>query len=455
MTLKSGFILNPEEVCMLTIDPMHYIPFQSNELDQIETGICCTKPKEKIMKCKAIYTITAPILLTVLAQLSWGAGSTPLLNLRDANALKPKASPFFPKETNLSGSGNVIQKTFSKPSSQNLAPNLNSTLQSGGGADTGAGGPLGSAKVYPYEIADLLKRSKAPSVYILRSLEAIFSFGDQMDGPYSSAAKKLFGGEKTIYEALQEVQFEAREHGPCFGKNKKGEDVPAPASAINSPHICFSLELLANLLDKEKVQSEILALVIHEVSHTLGTSEIEAYLLQNLVKSSLTNDPYDKIQKLVEAYRSDAKNTLIDVTYLLEKFSQLNPQDVCMGVSRLPQMINDLLQRNMKSLGDSEKNGISFLAPPEISSLQGTLIKSINAMTYCTTTNPAYQNMIEAFGNKSEISLLDFQAALFPGQKMSKVPNWTIHRLDSKNESALKLELSDMKSALTDILNNL
>ncbi len=97
--------------------------------------------------------------------------------------------------------------------------------------------------------------------------------------------------------------------GPCFDSEGNAVD----ASAKDFPIICFSLERLSSRLSNDTVQPELLALVLHEVSHGEGveTTESEAVIIQNIVKSGLTNEPYSKILNLVKSYRSDFKDTLV------------------------------------------------------------------------------------------------------------------------------------------------
>lgn len=324
--------------------------------------------------------------------------------------------------------------------------------QEGGGADTGGGNTIGSAKVTAEDVKKYIEQSKDLSVYIFRREEFLLLSPQHSGSAFESLGKKLFKGQKTIYQALNEAVLQPKEKGPCYDSQGKEVD----ASAKDAPKLCFSLERLSARLNADSVQSEVLAIVAHEVSHMVGTTESEAKFLQGMVKDSLANDPFNKLPKLIKQYKYDVKDALDNANYLREKADALPVQELCSGLSVQFPMLNQLLQNNMNSLTDNEKNGIAYSAPNEIAAIQGTLLKSMNTMTFCNYSNPAYQEIVKKFNGKDEMPLPEFQSALYPDAvNMIAPPNWIIRRQNPSDLNALKLEIIDMSNALKDILNSI
>ena len=324
--------------------------------------------------------------------------------------------------------------------------------QVGGGADTGGGNTIGSATVTTEDVKKYIELSKDLSVYIFRRKEFLL-LSSQHDGTVlASLGKKLFKVQKSVYQVLRDAVLQPKEKGPCY--DSQGNEVDA--SAKDAPNLCFSLERLSARLNKDSVQSEVLAIVAHEVSHMVGTTESEAKFLQGMVKDSLANDPFNKLPKLIKQYKSDVKDSLDNINYLSEKIDTLTVQEICSGLSVQFPMLSDLLQNNMNSLTDNGKNGFAYSSPEDISAIQGTLLKSMNMMTFCNYSNPTYQEIVKKFNGKTEMPLPEFQVALYPDAvNMIAPPNWIIRRQNPSDLNALKLEIIDMSNALKDILNKI
>lgn len=317
-----------------------------------------------------------------------------------------------------------------------------------GGVDTGGGNGLGAGKIYPVEIKAILKKVKEPSTYILRRIEFISGISNGF-GLYPDLTRKLFQEKKTIYQALSEADIQPR-MGPCY--DRAGNEVDA--SAKDAPILCFSLTRLSERLNKDSAEGEILALFIHELSHMVEIDD-PAFVLQTIVKTSLVNEPLKKIPSLVKKYRSDLKDVIESVDYLITQLSQIQNQEICSGLSALMPMTNNLLQKNMNNMMDENQTGISFLAPLELATLQGVLLRSINALPFCLIANPEYQKITQAFKGQSEITIAEYQTRLYPEAKMDLVPKGIIRRVQAGDTKVLRQEISDMKSSLLEIDSSL
>ncbi|MFN3697716.1 MAG: hypothetical protein ACK4VO_09775 [Pseudobdellovibrio sp.] len=324
--------------------------------------------------------------------------------------------------------------------------------QQGGGADTGGGNTIGSAKVTAEEVKKYIEKSKDLSVYIFRRKEFLLLSPQHRGSSFELLGKKLFKGQKSIYQALIEAVIRPVESGPCYDSQGKEVD----ASAKDAPNLCFSLERLSARLNADSVQSEVLAIVAHELSHMVGTTESEAKFLQGMVKDSLANDPYNKLPKLIKQYKSNVNDALDNVNYLSKKVDALTVQELCVGLSVQLPLLNQLLQNNLNSLTDNEKNGIAYSSSKEISAIQATLLKSINSLTFCNYSNPDYQEIVKKFNGRDKMLLPEFQMTLYPDEiGMITPPNWIIRRLYPMNLNSLKLELFDMSNALKNILSSI
>ena len=138
----------------------------------------------------------------------------------------------------------------------------------GGGADTGGGNTIGSAKVTCEDVKKYIEKSKDLSVYIFRREEFLLLNSQNNGASFDSLGKKLFKGNKSIYQVLSEAKLQPKEQGPCY--DSKGNEVDA--NAKDAPNICFSLERLSARLNTDSVQSEVLAIVAHEISSLIASA---------------------------------------------------------------------------------------------------------------------------------------------------------------------------------------
>ena len=323
-----------------------------------------------------------------------------------------------------------------------------------GGADTGGGNLLGSTKATQAQVAIYIGQSKQVSTYILRRLEYILTYYSDSDLSISMN-KKLFHGSKNIYQALAEAQFNVLNNGACIDTEGKEVD----ASAKDAPSICFSLDRLANKLTTDSLQSEILAIVIHEVSHMVGTTEVEAITLQQAVKNSLANDPFTKIPNLVQAYKAQVSLTIASLAYLRDQYGQLQNEEICSSLLFLGPLLTDILWKNVNSMSDVEKNGISYSSPKYMGYVQGTSLKSLNTWTFCMNRLPTFkgfnESVLAGFKGRNEMSAAEFQIMIHPEQTSMPAPAWIIRQLAPSNREALRLEINDMLAGLTEVLNNI
>ena len=93
-----------------------------------------------------------------------------------------------------------------------------------------------------------------------------------------SPMAKLFSGSKNFVDVIQETGFEVRMSGPCF--DAKGVPMDGSIYASKTGFLCLSPFLMGPKLTEQNFESETAALMVHELSHVLGTDEEEADQIQ-------------------------------------------------------------------------------------------------------------------------------------------------------------------------------
>lgn len=142
-----------------------------------------------------------------------------------------------------------------------------------GGMDGGGGGTLPSHPASVYEIQDIAQESKEDLLYLLNSYEWREKY-DQKKPLY----QKLFGDSRKAQEILKDLRLEVRLDKPCY--TSQGVEVDGSIYALKPNTICLSAFRISQKLDKAVAKREVLALLMHEVSHFLGATEVEAVEFQ-------------------------------------------------------------------------------------------------------------------------------------------------------------------------------
>lgn len=151
-----------------------------------------------------------------------------------------------------------------------------------GGMDGGGGGTLPAQPTNIYAVADIAQESKATLLYLLNGYEDANKFSQN-----SSLYKKLFLGPQKVQDQLKALQLEVRMDKPCFTSANREVDASIYGAKPNT--ICLSAFRIAPKTDMAIAKREIHALLIHEISHFMGTTEDEAIELQKDIAWSILN----------------------------------------------------------------------------------------------------------------------------------------------------------------------
>ncbi len=147
-----------------------------------------------------------------------------------------------------------------------------------GGISGGGGGTLPATPASRYDIARALQLARGDLRIFLRGWE-----NDKFSS--SDLHKKMFGGTPNLLTVLESTDLEVADTKPCF--DHEGLPVDGSIYASFPGTICISSFTIAPKLSPEQVRTEVLALVIHELSHLVGADEKEAVELQKRAVAQL------------------------------------------------------------------------------------------------------------------------------------------------------------------------
>jgi hypothetical protein len=166
-----------------------------------------------------------------------------------------------------------------------LASLFFSTITWAGGTTAGGGNVQLPDQVKAEDLVQAVMLSRSVILSWLTSREIIYRghLSDNQCGEPENQAMcpiyaKLFDGKKTIFDVVHGAQVQTKFDGPCLDFNKKPNDGSMFGEKEGS--VCISISSIKEKLRDDNYQNQIAALLTHEFSHMLGTTEEEAVLLQ-------------------------------------------------------------------------------------------------------------------------------------------------------------------------------
>ncbi len=187
-----------------------------------------------------------------------------------------------------------------------------------GGISAGGGGTLPANPIGIYKVFDIMDTAKS-MLRMYLNYQRKYSNIKSLTG-----TDKYFFGTENLATQLEKTDIEILKDKPC--KNKFGKDVDASIHASRPNTICLSAFRVAPKLIAENAQKEILALLVHELSHFLGSTEQEAIDLQRRAALEL----HDSIAALSDVnfeilirYASDPLEQLTSTKDQIKKYSQI------------------------------------------------------------------------------------------------------------------------------------
>ena len=230
----------------------------------------------------------------------------------------------------------------------------NGGVISDGGVSHGGGGTTNPNPADPEWIVDASTHySGRVLLPWLNAQEEIYGRLDQQEKSKSPFAK-LFQDGRNIFDIVKSATIELRMAGPCF--DKEGASWDGSIYASKPEAICISPYTMAPKLNENNMRPETIALVIHELSHLLGTTEEEARAIQQ--------------RAIWDLSKMDLLGSLVKEDQLVDSLGKLNIMRFNLGMmisypSRIRQVDFAELWHDFLDLRDKEIN-FQFLASSAI-----------------------------------------------------------------------------------------
>ncbi len=164
------------------------------------------------------------------------------------------------------------------------------------GESSGGGGTTNPNPTTPDYIIQLVNRYAQQDLWAV--INAIEANGSGFATDAAAAYQKLFYGRRTIFDYLPLVSIELQLNEPCFDAN--GAPFDGSVYAHKPGAICISPFSMAPKLSDINAGPETLALILHELSHLLGTTEAEATAIQYVALGHLSKMDLDALKETIK-----------------------------------------------------------------------------------------------------------------------------------------------------------
>ena len=111
-----------------------------------------------------------------------------------------------------------------------------------------------------------------------KGIQSISKCEDPRNKGFCEIGAKLFDANPNIFEVVNQTEIETKMNEPCLDFNQQPNDGSMFGQKPGS--ICISISNIKEKLREDNYENQIVALLLHEVSHLLGTTEDEANYLQ-------------------------------------------------------------------------------------------------------------------------------------------------------------------------------
>jgi hypothetical protein len=201
-----------------------------------------------------------------------------------------------------------------------------------GGVDGGGGGTLPAKPIANYEFDQVIATAKRDLGLFTKQGMRNYS---RRTSEKSVINTKLYGGSITLWDILQTTDLEVLYDRPCKDANGHPRDGSIHASKPNT--ICLSAFLISPKTISERAKVEIYSLILHELSHLLGTTEAEAQEYQRDSAFFLaydTNNQTDGAKFVDQAFETNeqVEHTLFS---LKQNFDKLSDEEIAKAASEV------------------------------------------------------------------------------------------------------------------------
>lgn len=355
-----------------------------------------------------------------------------------------KTIKFYLSAILLTGACQVLAASQNEPTSWRVPDTKTGPgLRGGTGVDGGGGNRLASLHPSKEAIKTWIEFIKGPASLVLKRIEMVTGKPTSETSPLLvNLHKKLFAGKSTIYHALKEAQFQVQESGPCYDTSGKEVD----GSAKDMPKICISSQRLSKSLTLENAQPELLALVIHEVSHMMGATEKEAMKIQEIARAGLSSNPLDEIPGTVRQLARDFIKTSLNLSFLTHPSTRLSRNELCLELGKEKQKITRMLTDAFQIMNTE---GYLLLRPNQLFVFSAIYARATNMDSFCS--KELHKQLKIIFEGRKEISLDEWVIKNYDPAFIKQMPvlNENIYQIEPGDEETLRLESKKLQGYLT------
>lgn len=321
-----------------------------------------------------------------------------------------------------------------------------------GGVSDGGGNTISEM---PISMQELIESVELSSPLIAAWIQALEN-KEYPQGPKISASlyKKLFPKKgKNLLQVYLETGLEWRTQGPCF--NNKQEPREGSIFADQTNFICLSPFLIQKNSNTSFSTAQVSALLIHEVSHLLNTTEAEAETLQALALQDFRKFHFDttvkNLRKQIDGPQGGHLDKLLSYFYPWTHFPEnLAARDVMFW------MLN--FNQNLDLLLPSVDLPLQFLPTTKTVLLEAYQLKISVIVSYLHSVDPQYDEdtrqefknrLQETFNGRTTLTARELLMTVEnrdPGPEFDKV---TLRHCHSKLEASQELqEIEDFIQSL-------
>jgi hypothetical protein len=301
-----------------------------------------------------------------------------------------------------------------------------------GGMSGGGGGTLPAKPATAYDVWKAMldvKDDLRPFVRFLSWSRPIYIPSSKLE---ASINEKLFLGQRTLMDMLEETPLDYREDRPCT--DSAGKEVEGSVVNTRQGSICISAYRIAPRVTVDNVRIEVEGLVLHELSHILGTTEEEAVAFQQMAVEGLRNFSPSERKQMVQEFDFHAEG-------LAEKADELMLTSTELSAA-LNQHGPDIVV---------EKNLSVFDAPANFYDAFRTMqLIYLNQYIECQSSRPDHAYWCDQygklFGSSNEVAAIDLDLGTRPltGSERDAFRSLSIKRI--QDHASLLAEVSAVTS---------
>ena len=287
-----------------------------------------------------------------------------------------------------------------------------STASYAGGITAGGGGTLPAEPAGAEAVREIVQNAKRDLKLFVKYQQWGFKKGED------ALEDKLYGEATTLLDVLESTDMAIEMNEPCYDANKVPVDGSIYASKPNA--ICISAFTIGPKVVAERARIETLALILHELSHVMGTTEEEAISLQKNAAYFLKNTSDETSETRMDALRLSAEKLTTRLRTLIEKFDEMSSDDVANHLNEITMAESDFFKDAVAmpySIYDRPEYDFATVQADRLRLAQWYATASSNA----PDANYARELMDKALSGKESVSYAEFDKSRSEGSVIENI----------------------------------